>query len=1108
MMEGFGWKYSAFISYRHDPDEKMAREIQNEIERYSVPKKWRFTELVEGNNLKKVFRDSTEFAGENDLTNAIRNALDGSAFLIVLVSEKTKLSPWVPQEIAYFLEHHDRSRIITVLTDGDNPMECYPEILLRKMLPDGRYISIEPLAVDYRGFEHRGNTSAETLAGGYNHGGLTGKPRTRKQIKKSELPRIIAPMLGIGYDDIVQRHRAYVRRRNTIISASAFALISIAFVYVIWSNIQIKKNLEESLIKQSLILAEESENAFREGDRVAALEYAVEALPDEKREAHLEMPVTPEAEYALCNALDAYVVPGNLQHAVPIRKMVMPGGINKMVISESNKYILGVGTNTGIGILDVENNVYKDYSRNSYSTVENVVEYKDRFFMMEELGDKLIISRFDILSEKDLITIDTNDYEDYTNVDDITIKNGYIIVPILRTSFFPEKKSVADFLMIDPETGEIVETKEVDFGDGYSRIYTIQTKDERYAAFAIQKETESISLFHSPKDIYLFNVEKRDGTIVEVNYENINGLEIIDDYIYISGQKVSDEFDLNDMTGVTGLDERMSLYSVGREIDIGKYDMQGNEQWSNTVGIDTFVGNTFITKYEQKDMKYIALAVSDELAFLDPNDGTKASEFRFPAKILDENLNGQNEVLLANGELGWVWYNSITGENQKYRSDNDINFEKLIEGEIREDEATRRKLVFFRNSDKDVVVYEQKFGDKTFSPLIDTTTGNAMNDEVLAADLVIGNKVISEGFNDNKYNVYCIDIENDKLLWAVNGDDLDGLDEFSVLGKGEDGIYILASDDDYHWHVLKLDPETGNMIDKKSLVEMFELESDSGFFNASNNQMMIYNNENIYAAFSENIKSEEFGASSKKSILIKCYNTLTGELYTKEICEVEGTVTLDSIYMDEESRCVLLKYVDRTDEEFIQRNRFALYNIEDETVTALDEMTVEDFVSSINYSVDFFNDGFYISAPDAVRKYDYSGNLIYEIPTGGQMSGGLTVHNSKLYIVWDSSEVKIYSADKGEQEDSFSFDNKTLYAYDSDWFFNGDELIMINYSKNYYSSGYIIDMKEKKVRASIQGVSYYSEDLEKFLVGYSDMTGTFRRHTLEDMLDMAAEELE
>lgn len=66
--------------------------------------------------------DEGELSSCSDFGLQIREALKNSGWLIVICSSETKDSPWVNLEIKTFLEFHDRSRILAVVTEENRKM--------------------------------------------------------------------------------------------------------------------------------------------------------------------------------------------------------------------------------------------------------------------------------------------------------------------------------------------------------------------------------------------------------------------------------------------------------------------------------------------------------------------------------------------------------------------------------------------------------------------------------------------------------------------------------------------------------------------------------------------------------------------------------------------------------------------------------------------------------------------------------------------------------------------------------------------------------------------------------------------------------------------------
>lgn len=290
--------YHAFISYRHHPDDiRVATQIHRGLERFKIPR----TIKKRSNVPMRLFRDKEELPITSHLTDDITRALENSDFLIVICSPHTKESVWVQREIETFLKTHGRDKVLTVLADGE-PYDVIPEILLHEdvvnpITGEVERKDIEPLSCDWR-------------------------MKMRKAVKE-ELPRLAAPLLQCGYDELKQRQRQY-RMRRTIAAFSVAltaALCLMAYfihtsiriqkanddlhaanVQIQEANVRIQENLDQALRNQSEYLAAAAAEQSNAGDRLTAIALALEALPAENN----QRPYVPEAERALSAAVHAY----------------------------------------------------------------------------------------------------------------------------------------------------------------------------------------------------------------------------------------------------------------------------------------------------------------------------------------------------------------------------------------------------------------------------------------------------------------------------------------------------------------------------------------------------------------------------------------------------------------------------------------------------------------------------------------------------------------------------------------------------------------------------------------------------------------------------------
>ena len=265
-------RYTAFISYRHlTPDEEIAKKLHMQIENFAIPSVLRKKLGRKGTG--RVFRDQEELPLSADLGDDIHRALEESEWLICICSPRYLESRWCMEELRYFLALGRRDHVLTVLAEG-KPEESFPEGL-RYVTVDGKTVEKEPLAADVR---------AENLDG------------MLKKLKREKL-RIIAPILGVNYDDLRQRAR---RRRNRIIAsltAAAITLLAGFLGYALVKNREISTERNSALAAESQWLSQSSRETLADGDRMLSLLLALEALPEDTENP--ERPVIDESVAAL-----------------------------------------------------------------------------------------------------------------------------------------------------------------------------------------------------------------------------------------------------------------------------------------------------------------------------------------------------------------------------------------------------------------------------------------------------------------------------------------------------------------------------------------------------------------------------------------------------------------------------------------------------------------------------------------------------------------------------------------------------------------------------------------------------------------------------------------
>ncbi|MBP7370096.1 MAG: TIR domain-containing protein [Arenimonas sp.] len=207
--------YRAFLSYSH-ADEKWARWLIRRLESYRVPSKLVGTQGRDGAipaKLGKFFRDRDELPSAGDLGSTIKAALQNSQALIVICSTASAQSRWVNAEIQAYRELHGNDTIFSFITDGDPAsrevgVASFPAALIEPEIIGGP--EREPLAADAR---------------------KLGDGRDRAFLK------LVAGLLGVGFDDLAQREAQQRHKRMAMITVASLAGMAIALALAVTAYI-------------------------------------------------------------------------------------------------------------------------------------------------------------------------------------------------------------------------------------------------------------------------------------------------------------------------------------------------------------------------------------------------------------------------------------------------------------------------------------------------------------------------------------------------------------------------------------------------------------------------------------------------------------------------------------------------------------------------------------------------------------------------------------------------------------------------------------------------------------------------------------------------------
>ena len=305
-------KYWAFLSYSHQDNLRTRKDGRTDriqwaewllgaIETYRVPVEFKSRLTAMGEPMPArffpLFQDEKELPINADLGGSIRAALDQSRFLIVICSPRSAASRYVDEEVRYFKRIGRKDRILALIIDGEPNAtlgnkpgytavdDCFCPALRGAPRPDGiedaaEGDSQEPIAGDVR------IKDAEEV----------------REPKQSDLPshrhvlghmrlKLLSALMGVGFDELVQRDAARRRRRRRLIaSASATLLLVFAALSVISTLFYFRASRAERATKEALARSIEllqtaarndvweAHDLFRQGRDVRAFALLARAL--------------------------------------------------------------------------------------------------------------------------------------------------------------------------------------------------------------------------------------------------------------------------------------------------------------------------------------------------------------------------------------------------------------------------------------------------------------------------------------------------------------------------------------------------------------------------------------------------------------------------------------------------------------------------------------------------------------------------------------------------------------------------------------------------------------------------------------------------------------
>ena len=712
--------YNAFISYNHNPrDNKIVATLQRQLENYRIPKEIRASTGVA--KIERVFLDKGELEVAGDLNKVICDALENTDYLIVICSPESKKSIWVQREIEYFLRNHSIDNILTVITAGE-PNDVLPEILFHG----------EPGALTQEQSATDGTATDGPAPETEGQPGLAREPlscdyRLPPRVARNvELPRLVAALIGCRYDDLVQRQRHYRMRRLTIAMSAALVVLLSAVSYLIWSNDQIKTSLETSLVEQSRNLSVQSEQALGAGDRISALQYAVDALPAEEN----DRPVVAEAIHALSRALNLYKT-SSLYSENAIRRYPSYGNRHIRLATCSGKgrsFMAELYNNGRFALWDADTGkeLLPDYSAGLMKEdkpVQNLTFTEDGKLILIT-GDSIRV--IDLIGENEIKSIPIDgeyfkifDYSEFkTSCDDLVIKDHELWIPVATVSN-PEENSKLKVRHNSLEIVDAIASLARDSDDGDELVLNIRRNMVSEIDYRIMKidldtgktlaETPAprrpVKIRMSPDGNYLachytsyydLQRDEEDDQVVIMKAEDLStvgsiGREFVSDLCFDRSDRIlicgfgqkpaqGDKAVYGKVDFIDNGSRSLFAFSQDRELVLSCYDAEScGEVWSREAKINAG-GTPWLRITSENDaLSNAIICTLGNSLFITDAEGEEIGSLHALSSVVEEGSNdiGLVTVLDDGGMTSWTYdhehgfksttrYNTLLGPVIKY----------------------------------------------------------------------------------------------------------------------------------------------------------------------------------------------------------------------------------------------------------------------------------------------------------------------------------------------------------------------------------------------------------------------------------------------------------
>lgn len=622
-------QFDAFICYKHGLlDTLAARQLRNALERYKD------SHLTREKLIHRVFLDEGELASCSDFGQHIRDALKNSEWLIVICSSETKKSPWVNDEIKIFLEYHDTSHILAVVTEGE-PEEVFPEALLKN------------------GMDAKNLFAADARA--------ENEKKVISKIKGDVKLQIAAPILHTTYDALKQRNKIYEIKRAAAFVCISFFILSVFFGYaavksrkIAQQAVKIDNEHKKALKNQALNLIGQAKESNENHDPMLAMELSLHAtkLLNEVDE------FIPDTVYTLSKTLGLYTTPANASNTVTasgIFALENQEISDNFFIADNGRYLFTFD-NQNISIWDTDKFQIVKKIRPSWT-----IEKFDKNCLMDKRNQYLEVLNHKIICYDYEKELDVWDYNPGEKITGISVSPDQSILAIAVS-----KK----LIILDAKKGQVVRTSKFLNKDGFTLddVVISISPDRKWIALTAGKEKKTGKKYQFQNILY--DIKNNQYTVIS-NFTNEYSLSFTDmKHQFMNDNKLCLLHGKGVNTTYAG---NVSQYdSKKKKLKVSMYDLNAKKMlWNDSKDYMSRNEKIYILNTNDKKQQRVVLAYANTCEILDPTTGKILDTYETDAPIINMWCDSKKITLvLENGNLLEHFYNTDDLKGYEYFPEN------------------------------------------------------------------------------------------------------------------------------------------------------------------------------------------------------------------------------------------------------------------------------------------------------------------------------------------------------------------------------------------------------------------------------------------------------